>query len=237
VLAVESLAAGYGSSTVVAGVSLRVESGQVACLMGRNGVGKTTLLKAVMGVLPLRSGTVSYEGVDLTRRPIHDRARHGIGYVPQGRGVFPYLTVRENLLVGLEGLPATARSRGEVASRLDEAYARFPVLGTMQRRAAGTLSGGQQQQMALARALIARPSLLLLDEPTEGIQPSIIDEIEALLRSLRDARAVSILLVEQFLDFALGVADVCYVMEKGTIVSQGPAESLSESVVREHLSV
>jgi urea transport system ATP-binding protein len=237
VLAVEALAAGYGGSTVVAGVTLRVEPGQVVCLMGRNGVGKTTLLKAVMGVLPVRAGSVSYGGVDLTRRPVHDRARHRIGYVPQGRGVFPYLTVRENLLMGLEGLPASARTRTEVQERLGEAYTRFPVLETMQRRPAGTLSGGQQQQMALARALIARPSLLLLDEPTEGIQPSIIDEIEALLRSLRDRRAVSILLVEQFLDFALGVADVCYVMEKGAIVSQGAAETLSESVVREHLSV
>jgi urea transport system ATP-binding protein len=234
---VESLAAGYGGSTVVAGVTLHVEPGQVVCLMGRNGVGKTTLLKAVMGVLPVRSGSVSYDGVDLTRRPVHERARRHIGYVPQGRGVFPYLTVRENLLMGLEGLPSSARTRAEVGERLDEVYARFPVLRTMQERLAGTLSGGQQQQMALARALIARPSLLLLDEPTEGIQPSIIDEIEALLRSLRDRRAVSILLVEQFLDFALGVADVCYVMEKGAIVSRGPAESLSESVVREHLSV
>jgi urea transport system ATP-binding protein len=234
---VEALAAGYGGSTVVAGVTLRVEPGQVVCLMGRNGVGKTTLLKAVMGVLPVRAGSVSYGGVDLTRRPVHDRARHRIGYVPQGRGVFPYLTVRENLLMGLEGLPSGARTRTEVQERLGEAYTRFPVLETMQRRPAGTLSGGQQQQMALARALIARPSLLLLDEPTEGIQPSIIDEIEALLRSLRDRRAVSILLVEQFLDFALGVADVCYVMEKGAIVSQGVTETLSESVVREHLSV
>jgi urea transport system ATP-binding protein len=187
---VEALAAGYGGSTVVAGVTLRVEPGQVVCLMGRNGVGKTTLLKAVMGVLPVRAGSVSYGGLDLTRRPVHDRARHRIGYVPQGRGVFPYLTVRENLLMGLEGLPAGARTRTEVQERLGEAYTRFPVLESMQRRPAGTLSGGQH-----------------------------------------------ILLVEQFLDFALGVADVCYVMEKGAIVSQGAAETLSESVVREHLSV
>jgi urea transport system ATP-binding protein len=234
VLAVDGLSAGYGGSIVVSGTSLRVEAGQVACLMGRNGVGKTTLLKTVMGVVPARAGTITLDGRDLTRRPIHERARAGIGYVPQGRGVFPYLSVRENLLMGLE---AAADGRTEAEQRLDEQFTRFPVLRTMQQRLAGTLSGGQQQQMAIARALIGRPALLLLDEPTEGIQPSIVDEIEGLLRELRSSRTVSILLVEQFLDFALGLADYCYVMEKGTIVSRGTAETLSQDVVREHLSV
>jgi urea transport system ATP-binding protein len=234
VLAVDGLSAGYGGSTVVTGTSLRVEAGQVACLMGRNGVGKTTLLKTVMGLLPARAGKITLDGRDLTRRPIHERARAGIGYVPQGRGVFPYLSVRENLLMGLE---AAVDGRNEAEQRLDEQFTRFPALRTMQQHPAGTLSGGQQQQMAIARALIGRPALLLLDEPTEGIQPSIVDEIEALLRELRSGRTVSILLVEQFLDFALGLADFCYVMEKGTIVSRGTAETLSQEVVREHLSV
>ncbi len=233
-LSVERLSAAYGESVVVSEVSLRVELGQVVCLMGRNGVGKTTFLKTVMGVVGSRGGRIRFGERDLTRQPIHERARAGIGYVPQGRGIFPYLSVAENLAMGQEA----ARHRPSApAGKLEEMYALFPVLGQMAKRVAGTLSGGQQQQLAIARALIGRPSLLLLDEPTEGIQPSIIEEIEALLQALRAQRAVSILLVEQFLDFALGVADYCYVMEKGRIVSQGAAAELGQDVVREHLSV
>jgi len=233
-LSVEALSAGYGSSLALSDVSLRVEPGQVACLMGRNGVGKTTLLKTVMGVLPARRGRVLYGTLDITNAPPHRRAAAGIGYVPQGRGIFPYLTVEENLLMGLEATPALRRHAG---ARLDEMYVLFSVLGEMARRVAGTLSGGQQQQLAIARALIRQPTLLLLDEPTEGIQPSIIEEIEGLIRTLRQQRTMGILLVEQFLDFALAVADYCYVMEKGAIVSQGPADQLGQDVVREHLSV
>lgn len=248
-LSIEGVAAGYGESIVVSSATLGVEPGQVACLMGRNGVGKSTLLKTVMGLLPARAGSIRLHGKDLTRCPTHERARAGIAYVPQGRGVFPYLTVRENVLMGLEAeppagasrstVPATARdmARGPGAERVEEMYALFPILRTMEQRRAGTLSGGQQQQLAIARALIGRPSLLLLDEPTEGIQPSVIDQIEELLMSLRAQRSVSILLVEQFLDFALGIADYCYVMEKGEIVSQGSPEGLGQDVVREHLSV
>ncbi|MDQ3701010.1 MAG: ATP-binding cassette domain-containing protein [Chloroflexota bacterium] len=273
-LAVEDVVAGYGESMVVCGATLSIAPGQVACLMGRNGVGKSTLLKTVMGVLPARSGSVRFGDQELTRRPVHERARAGIAYVPQGRGVFPYLTVRENVLMGLEAEPRGGDSRRPILNgapgdtysvrmshllagvaprarqappgtrnadsmvqRVEEMYALFPVLRTMEQRLAGTLSGGQQQQLAIARALISRPTLLLLDEPTEGIQPSIIDHIEELLMTLRAQRTMSILLVEQFLDFALGVADYCYVMEKGEIVSQGTPQRLSQDVIREHLSV
>lgn len=247
-LAVEDVVAGYGESMVVSGATLRIAPGQVACLMGRNGVGKSTLLKTVMGVLPARAGSIRFGDRELTRRPVHERARAGMAYVPQGRGVFPYLTVRENVLMGLEAEPrggdlrppifnGTAGDTSSVVQRTEELHALFPVLRSMEQRLAGTLSGGQQQQLAIARALISRPTLLLLDEPTEGIQPSIIDQIEELLLTLRAQRTMSILLVEQFLDFALGVADYCYVMEKGEIVSEGTPEHLSQDVIREHLSV
>jgi urea transport system ATP-binding protein len=233
-LSVETVSAGYGESLALSGVTLRVEPGQVACLMGRNGVGKTTLLKTVMGLIPARHGRIRFGEQDLTTAAPHHRAAAGIGYVPQGRGIFPYLTVSENLLMGLEAAPAL---RKRAKAQLDEMHALFPVLGEMARRIAGTLSGGQQQQLAIARALIRKPTLLLLDEPTEGIQPSIIEEIEELIKSLRRQRTMGVLLVEQFLDFALAVGDYCYVMEKGAIVSQGPAAQLGQDVVREHLSV
>ena len=213
-LSVDAISAGYGESLALSGVTLRVEPGQVACLMGRNGVGKTTLLKTVMGVIPARRGSIRFGDHDITTAAPHRRAMAGIGYVPQGRGIFPYLTVGENLLMGLEA--AAPALRKQAKDRQDEMYALFPILGEFARRVAGTLSGGQQQQLAIARALIRQPTLLLLDEPTEGIQPSIIEE---------------------FLDFALAVADYCYVMEKGAIVSQGPATALGQDIVREHLSV
>jgi urea transport system ATP-binding protein len=230
-LTLEGVGAGYGESRVVHDVDLTIEPGQVACLMGRNGVGKTTLIKAIVGLLPLRGGTVRLDGQDLSRAEPHKRARAGIGYVPQGRGIFPYLTVHENLLMGFE---ATGRYEAAAAEEMLE---QFPVLRRMARRVAGTLSGGQQQQLAIARALVRRPRLLLLDEPTEGIQPSIVQEIEELVQALRARRETSILLVEQFLDFALAVADRYYVMENGTIVAQGIGAELANHTVREHLAV
>src|ERR687886_2272933 len=190
-LSVEDLSAAYGESVVVSRVALRVEPGQVVCLLGRNGVGKTTFLKTVMGIQRPRGGRMRYGDLDLTGRPAHERARAGIGYVPQGRGIFPFLTVAENLCLGQE---AARHRRDAPTGTLEEMYALFPGLGQMARWLAGTLSGGQQQQLAIARALIGRPSLLLLDEPTEGIQPSIVEEIEALLQALRAQRTVSILL-------------------------------------------
>jgi urea transport system ATP-binding protein len=228
-LTVEHLRLAYGESVVVEDVSLAVRLGQIVCVMGRNGAGKTTLMKAIIGELRARGGSIALDGLDITRRPSYERARAGIGYVPQGRGIFPYLTVLENLLIGLE--PVGGRDSG----RLDEVLALFPVLKQMGGRVAGVLSGGQQQQLAIGRALVGRPRLLLLDEPTEGIQPSIVEEIEGVIASLRGRMAV--LLVEQFLDFALSVADYCYVMERGAVALQGEPSALDERVLQDYLVV
>jgi urea transport system ATP-binding protein len=232
-LSIEHLNTYYDESQILNDVTLNIPPGQVVCLMGRNGVGKTTMLKSVMGLLKTRSGKIIFDGTDITHTPAHRRAQMGIGYVPQGRGIFPYLSVYENLLMGFEAAPSKHISLAAV----EEMYALFPVLKQMQKRTAGTLSGGQQQQLAIARVLVRRPKLLLLDEPTEGIQPSIVMEIENVILTLREQKTLSILLVEQFLDFALGMADYCYVMEKGTIVSAGAAKALKEDVVKEYLSV
>jgi urea transport system ATP-binding protein len=197
-------------------------------------MGKTTMLKTIMGLLKARQGKIVFDNKDITRMATHLRARSGIGYVPQGRGIFPYLTIYENLLMGLEASPQRQKNAAEI---VEEIYALFPVLNKMSGRMAGTLSGGQQQQLALGRALMSDPKMLLLDEPTEGIQPNIVQEIEHLIVRLRDERALSILLVEQFLDFAMGVANHCYVIEKGKIVASGAPSELDQNVVREHLSV
>jgi len=232
-LLIESLSVAYGESLVLSGVNLEVPAGQVVCLMGRNGVGKTTLLKSIMGLLRPRAGRVCFLDHDVTAWPTYKRARAGIGYVPQGRDIFPYLTVHENLLMGLEAIPAGQR----LPEAVQKMYDLFPALRVNPRKAAGTLSGGQQQQLALARSLVRQPRLLLLDEPTEGLQPTIVQEIEELLQGVRQQRDTSILLVEQFLDFALSVADYCYVMEKGAIVLEGPTNNLDQNMVREYLAV
>lgn len=231
-LTVENLWVYYGESCILRDVSINVPSGQVVCLMGRNGVGKTTLMKAIIGALRARQGQIVFDDRQLTNRAPHERARAGIGYVPQGRGIFPYLTVFENLLMGFEA----AKNRRPDNAALEEMYATFPVLKEMRGRVAGTLSGGQQQQLAIARALVRRPKLLLLDEPTEGIQPSIMQEIEAVILSLQQRGDMAILLVEQFLDFALGVANYYYVMETGSIVAQGSTQNFDEEVVKEYLA-
>lgn len=232
-LVIRELSSGYGEGRIVSEVSLEVPDGQVVCLMGRNGVGKTTLLKTIMGILKAKTGQIYLDGKAITGQSPNRRAQMGIGYVPQGRGIFPYLTVYENLLMGFEAVP----SKKIAEDTIQEVYEMFPILKTMQARVAGTLSGGQQQQLAIGRALVSRPKLLVLDEPTEGIQPSIVQDIERLIISLRQQGKMSILLVEQFLDFALGIADYCYVMEKGAIVSTGPANELQQSVIKEYLSV
>jgi urea transport system ATP-binding protein len=224
----------YGQSQILSKISIQVPEAKAVCIMGRNGVGKTTLIKAIIGSLEAKSGSISYQGQDITTKPSYLRARLGIGYVPQGRGIFPYLTVYENLLIGFE---AVTMSDAEKAESLAEVYEIFPVLKDMRNRLAGALSGGQQQQLAIGRTLVRKPSLVLLDEPTEGIQPNIVREIEEVIHKLSAEKGISVLLIEQFLDFALGLADYCYVMDKGEIVSEGSAEELNESVIKEYLSV
>ena len=233
-LFVESLSVAYGQSRVLFDVSLDVPEGQVVCLMGRNGVGKTTLLKSIMGLLRPRDGSVRFMDANITNWPSHKRARAGIGYVPQGRLMFPFLSVHENLLMGLEGSKATRQSKSDAIERM---YSQFPALKINPSKAAGTLSGGQQQQLALARALVQRPKLLILDEPTEGLQPSVVQEIEDLILRLREERSTSILLVEQFLEFALTVADHCFLMEKGEIVLEGETNNIDQALMHEYLAV
>jgi urea transport system ATP-binding protein len=231
ILSIENLSVAYGQSQILSDVRLQIEPRQVVCLLGRNGVGKTTLLKTIMGLLKPRGGQIQLDSRDITGMPTHRRAWAGIGYVPQGRDIFPYLSVHENLLMGLES------ARGGGQERIEEIFAFFPVLKTMARRTAGVLSGGQQQQLAIGRALMGRPRLLLLDEPTEGIQPSIVDEIQAVIERLRVSGDMAILLVEQFLDFALSAADHYYIMEKGQIVAAGPTRQISQATVQQYLAV
>jgi len=230
VLEVRDLHVSYGRARVLFGVGLEAPAASLVCLMGRNGVGKTTLLKAVMGVLPSRSGTVIFDGQDITRRKVHERVRLGLGYVPQGHETFPQLTVAENLQVARES--AGNRRAGAV----DEAFDLFPALRGLLKRRAGFLSGGQQQQLAIARALVTGPRMLLLDEPTEGIQPSIVLEIEEAIRQLHSA-GLSILLVEQYLELALRLADRFVILDAGEVVRSGPAEDLRDESVRRLLAV
>src|SRR5579859_378942 len=226
-LRITNLTVAYGQSRILQDVSLAIPDRDVVCLLGRNGVGKTTLLKTIIGLLHPRAGAMTFESQNLLALAPHLRARAGIGYVPQGRGIFPYLSVHENLLMGLE------RARRHDRAALDAMYDQFPVLKRMTRRMAGVLSGGQQQQLAIARALVSRPRLLLLDEPTEGIQPSIVSEIEEVIVRLRESGTVAILLVEQFLDFALRAASSYYIMEKGSIVAQGLTRDMHQATVQQ----
>jgi urea transport system ATP-binding protein len=220
----------YGESQVLWDVGLHVPPGQVVCLMGRNGVGKTTLLKSIMGLTQPRAGAITFKGDALIGLTPDQRAKRGIGYVPQGREIFPDMTVQENLRIGL-------LAQGHSADVIPEdMFQLFPVLRTMLNRKGGVLSGGQQQQLAIARALVTRPSLLLLDEPTEGIQPSIILEIEDVIQRIKETGTMSILLVEQYLDFASRLADYVYIMEKGSIVLQGKLADLSDADVKRYLA-
>jgi urea transport system ATP-binding protein len=221
----------YGGSHTLRGVDLTVPTGTCTALLGRNGVGKTTLLRCVMGLLPARSGRITFNGTDATHLTAYRRARLGIGYVPQGREIFPRLTVAENLAVG----EAAAGAARPLASR-DELEALFPALRAMQKRRGGDLSGGQQQQLAIARALVARPKLLLLDEPTEGIQPSIVKEIERVLRVLLE-RGMTILLVEQYVDFARSLAQHYAILSRGQVVDRGEVTNLKTDDVRHYLAV
>lgn len=228
-LEVQGLNVSYGDSQVLRGVHLNIPAGKVVCLMGRNGVGKTTLMKTIIGLLAPKGGRITLGGEEITKAPPYLRARSGIGYVPQGREIIPSLTVEENLLIGLEA------SGGRTIPA--EVFDLFPVLKTMLGRRGGDLSGGQQQQLAIGRTLVSGPRLLLLDEPTEGIQPSIIKEIVAVIRRIKGEGKMAILLVEQYLSLVRDVADSFYVMEKGAIAAEGPVEKLTDEVVRRHLTV
>jgi urea transport system ATP-binding protein len=229
-LKVDSLNQYYGGSHILRNLSFEAPAGKVTALLGRNGVGKTTLLKCLMGLVPAASGSIGFEGQDLTRAAPHERVRAGIGYVPQGREIFPRLTVQENLEMGL----ATRPRGSELPPRIFEM---FPVLKQMLRRRGGDLSGGQQQQLAIGRALAMGPRLLILDEPTEGIQPSIIKDIERAIRALAESGEMAILLVEQYYDFARSLADHYLVMERGEIVMRGLGSEMEKDGVRETLSV
>jgi urea transport system ATP-binding protein len=223
----------YGESHILRNVDMTIPDRQMVCLIGRNGVGKTTLLKTIMGLLKPRTGKITYEGANINPKTTDNRARLGIGYVPQGRDVIPRLTVRENLLLGMEARPSGRPKNADIP---DEIFDLFPVLKTMLSRMGGDLSGGQQQQLVIARALMGKPKLLLLDEPTEGIQPSIILENEAAVRRIIEATGISVLLVEQHLHF-VRQADRYYAMQKGGIVASGPTKELSQEVIQRFLAV
>ncbi|HEX7557800.1 MAG TPA: urea ABC transporter ATP-binding subunit UrtE [Usitatibacter sp.] len=229
-LTISNLNQYYGGSHILRDLTFDVPDGKVTCLLGRNGVGKTTLLRTLMGVLPARTGSVKFGDLDLTRAKSEDRARAGIGFVPQGREIFARLTVEENLEMGL----ATKDGNARVPERIFEM---FPVLKQMMGRRGGDLSGGQQQQLAIGRALAMGPKLLILDEPTEGIQPSIIKDIERVIRSLAATGEMAILLVEQYYDFAQSLADQYLVMERGEIVARGEGANMERDNVRGLLAV
>jgi urea transport system ATP-binding protein len=231
VLKVEAIDLYYGAAQALRGVSIGAEPGRITCVLGRNGVGKTSLLRAIVGQQPASAGRVMLDGEDITRLKAHERARRGIAYVPQGREIFPLLTVRENLETGFARLPKAERKIS------DELFTLFPVLKTMLGRRGGNLSGGQQQQLAIARALATRPRVLVLDEPTEGIQPSIIKDIGRAIAYLRQQGKMAILLVEQYFDFARGLADTYAVMERGEVVLAGEGADMVESEVRRYLTV
>jgi urea transport system ATP-binding protein len=253
-LSLSNLTVSYDGSRILRGVNLSVQPGTVVCLMGRNGVGKTTTLKSIVGLVKLDAGSVKLAGAELTGLKPDVRARHGLGYVPQGRDIFPTLTVWENLRIG--AIAQGKKLNGEV----DRVLGLFPVLKEILQRKGGVLSGGQQQQLAIGRALLTNPRILLLDEPTEGIQPNIIDqigetikklrtdglhhddreyeaEIGDVIKALRKEGQIGILLVEQYLDFCLDVGDRFYIMDRGSIVAEGPIAHLNDDIVKQHLTV
>ena len=230
-LNVQNIDLAYGAAPVLRGVSLTAMPGQVSCVLGRNGVGKTSLMRAITGQQPISKGKILLDDADISRLPGYERARKGIGFVPQGREIFPLLTVRENLETGLAPLKGSHRTIPE------EIYDLFPVLSDMLHRRGGDLSGGQQQQLAIGRALVMRPKLLVLDEPTEGIQPSIIKDIGRAISYLRNKGEMAILLVEQYFDFARELADSFIVLERGEVVMAGSGKDLAGDNVRNRIAI
>jgi len=230
-LEVKNINLHYGAAQALRGISLTAEPGKVTCVLGRNGVGKTSLLRAIVGQHPVSAGTISFEKGDITKMPTVERARHGIAIVPQGREIFPLLTVEENLETGFAPLARDDRSVP------DDVFSLFPVLRSMLGRRGGDLSGGQQQQLAIGRALVMRPRLLLLDEPTEGIQPSIIKDIGRAISYLRSLKDMAIVLVEQYLDFAQELGDYLVVMDRGAIVYQSDKASMDEAAIKRALAI
>jgi urea transport system ATP-binding protein len=230
-LSLENIEVSISGSQILRGVSFQVPTRSVTCLMGRNGVGKTTTLRTITGLLRQSQGRILLDGKDISNMPPEERARAGIGFVPQGREIFPHLTVEENLHIG-----CVARGKSP-SSGLERVFTLFPILKEFLPRKGGMLSGGQQQQLAIGRALLTEPKLLILDEPTEGIQPNVIDQIGDTIRLLREEGKMSILLVEQYLDFAKELADSFAIMDRGSVVAAGPIADLTDSVIQQHLVV
>ena len=229
-LAIEHIHQYYGGSHILRDISLTAKAGQITVLLGRNGVGKTTLLKSLMGLVPVRKGHISFEGHTITNATPYERARAGIGYVPQGRDIFNRLTVEDNLRMGLATQPASADIPQEL-------FTLFPILEQMRHRRGGDLSGGQQQQLAIARALAGKPKLLVLDEPTEGIQPSIIKDIGRVIQQLARRGDMAILMCEQYYDFAEELADQYLVMERGEVIAQGPGSEMKEKNIQQLVAI
>lgn len=230
-LIVDNVAAGYQDSRVLHNISLQAERGKLVGILGRNGVGKTTLLKAIIGLLKSQVGTISLDDIDITKNEPEIRVKKGIGYIPQGREIFPTLTVEENLLLGLEAL--TSKN----ATLPEEVFQLFPVLLEMLQRKGGDLSGGQQQQLAFARALVGKPSILLLDEPTEGIQPSIVSRIQEVILKLVRENHIGIIMVDHNIDFLLENADYLYVLDRGTVILEGNPLLIDVNLLKKHLTV
>lgn len=230
-LELSNVTAGYGQTPVLFDVSMKVEKGDLACLLGRNGVGKTTLLRSIIGLNPLSKGSMVFDADDISKTPTYKRAKYGIAYIPQGREIIPYLSVLDNLKLGLA---ASGRKSKKVP---DEIFEFFPMLKEHLSRQGGLLSGGQQQQLAIARGLMCNPKLMLLDEPTEGIQPSIVQEIEETLKRINQEKGITVLVVEQKIDFARQLAEKFFIMDKGAIVARGETEALTDSMVNQYLAV
>lgn len=230
-LELSNVTAGYGQTPVLFDISMKVEKGDLACLLGRNGVGKTTLLRSIIGLNALSKGSMVFDADDISKTPTYKRAKYGIAYIPQGREIIPYLSVLDNLKLGLA---ASGRKSKKVP---DEIFEFFPMLKEHLSRQGGLLSGGQQQQLAIARGLMCNPKLMLLDEPTEGIQPSIVQEIEETLKRINKEKGITVLVVEQKIDFARQLAEKFFIMDKGAIVARGETKALTDSMVNQYLAV